>query len=112
MQTRAENRGMARYVSEISGARGIAKSTCHKRRGKRDGRDGKRQGERERKKDSDRGRSKKHWHVLVPTHRRVPENARYPESRPRGGRYRERRAIEPLKEAEKGAKRARNAKRK
>lgn len=95
---------MVYHISEISGARDIAKSTCHKRRGKRDGRNGERQGER--KKDSDRGRSKKHWHVLV------PENARYLESRLQGGRFRERQAIELLKEAEKGAKRARNAKRK
>lgn len=40
------------------------------------------------------------------------QKTRYLESRLQGGRYRERQAIEPLKEVEKGAKRARNAKRK
>lgn len=35
MRTRAENRGATRCVSEISGARDIAKSTCHKRDGRK-----------------------------------------------------------------------------
>lgn len=50
--------------------RGIAKSTCHKRRGERK-REGERDSEDERRKEEgserkDEERRKKHWHALVP----------------------------------------------